>query len=356
MNIYSLINSRDIEKYCKKIKHQFNTIEVAVLINRCKKVDIDKKITLYQEVLDHYSDMEISTSYVEETHKLQNKQTIKELVQEEIERIEKIKQCLSNNKSKSIYIFEPYSPIILDDMEDIESFNNYLNVELKYENTYNKITEVAKNQIKKGIYKINYYNIVKKSLYSTNDVDVIAEYFVNNGNPILSNIRYNKYSKYILDEIYKLRLCDLSINIPTPFEQGDILVNWDKTIPNESVDYDTVFVLESLSGKNWNAKGYKSSTIHDEGFCNQSIIDYDSFEYYKGKMTGNYKILKAISNYLKNKISLDDLINSYDRFKNSNNLRPLVVKDEEELERMGFSKADMEEVNNYENEIILTEE
>ena len=57
-------NTKDIGKHCEKIKHQFNTIETAVIINRCKKIDIDKKIDLYKDILDNYPDMEISLTYV----------------------------------------------------------------------------------------------------------------------------------------------------------------------------------------------------------------------------------------------------------------------------------------------------
>ena len=51
------------------IKYQFNTIEIAVIINRCKKIDIDKKIDLYKDILDNYSDMEISLTYVKKNRK-----------------------------------------------------------------------------------------------------------------------------------------------------------------------------------------------------------------------------------------------------------------------------------------------
>ena len=352
MHVYNLINSRDIGKYCEKIKYQFNTIEIAVIINRCKKIDIDKKIDLYQDILDNYPDMEISTTYVENIEKEYGNQTIKKLVQEEIGRIKKAKQDFFKSKSELLYIFEPYCSI-LHEMEDIKCFNIYLNSEVKYRNSYSKIIEVATNQVKEGIYKTDYYNIVKKSLYSTNDVDVIAEYFVKDGNSILSNIKYNKY---VLDEIHKLRLCDLCINIPIPFERGDILVNWKMAIPNKKVDYDNVFVLEELFDKGFGASGYKSSTICNEYFRTEYIGDYDNFEYYKGELNGNNRILKPISSYLKNKISLEEFLNGYKLFKNWYALDPFLDKDEEKLKLIGFSKEEIGEVIDCECRNILTTE
>lgn len=39
MEEYNLINSKDVGKHCEKIRYQFNTIETAVIINRCKKIE-----------------------------------------------------------------------------------------------------------------------------------------------------------------------------------------------------------------------------------------------------------------------------------------------------------------------------
>ena len=46
---YVLINSKAIGDYCRKIKYQFNTEELAVLVYRNKKMDIFEKISKYQD-------------------------------------------------------------------------------------------------------------------------------------------------------------------------------------------------------------------------------------------------------------------------------------------------------------------
>ena len=56
---YDLINSLSIGEYCRKIKHKFNTEELAVLIFRNKRMSIDKKISKYEELIKNYSDMEV---------------------------------------------------------------------------------------------------------------------------------------------------------------------------------------------------------------------------------------------------------------------------------------------------------
>ena len=128
-------------------------------------------------------------------------------------------------------------------------------------------------------------------------------------------------------------------------------------IPNESADYDTVFVLEELSDDDFGASGYKSSTIYNEYFRTQYIGDYDNFEYYKEELSDYNRILKPISSYLKNKISLEEFLNGYELFKNHNALDPFCWdKDEEKLKLIGFSEEEIGEVIDCECRNILTTE
>lgn len=59
MDIYNLINSKAISEHCRKIQHQFNTEELAVLIYRNKRMSVDEKISAYQELISDYPDMEV---------------------------------------------------------------------------------------------------------------------------------------------------------------------------------------------------------------------------------------------------------------------------------------------------------
>ena len=47
---YDLINSLSIGNYCRKIKHKFNTEELAVLVYRNKRMSIDEKISIYKKL------------------------------------------------------------------------------------------------------------------------------------------------------------------------------------------------------------------------------------------------------------------------------------------------------------------
>ena len=92
MDTYNLINSKAIQEHCRKINHQFNTLELAVLIYRNKRMSINEKISAYKELITDYPDMKLIKKYRPE-----NYDTVKEMVQGEIERIENLVNILKTD-------------------------------------------------------------------------------------------------------------------------------------------------------------------------------------------------------------------------------------------------------------------
>ena len=68
--------------------------------------------------------------------------------------------------------------------------------------------------------------------------------------------------------------------------------------------------------------------------------NYDSFEYFNGKLNGKYRILKAISSLMKNKISLELFLDAYEEFKIENRKNIVNWYTEEGLKSAGFSDKD----------------
>lgn len=98
MDIYKLINSKAIQEYCKKIKHKFNILELAVLIYRNKRMSIEEKISTYKELIADYPDIKLIKKYRPE-----NYDTVKEMVQGEIKRIENLVNILRTDEQDVIY-------------------------------------------------------------------------------------------------------------------------------------------------------------------------------------------------------------------------------------------------------------
>lgn len=77
-----------------------------------------------------------------------------------------------------------------------------------------------------------------------------------------------------------------------------------------------------------------------------NVFDYDSWEYFEGKLEGYERILKTISSLMKNEIGIDLLLNAYEVIKSDYNKESLHWYTDEELELVGFSKDDIENIKN----------
>lgn len=308
-DVYDLINSKTIGNYCRKIQHKFNTEEIAVLIFRNRTMSINEKIKAYKNLIENYPDMEVI-----ERINCKHYDSVKEMIQREIDRLKTLNEILQKQDDKYIYTYIEFNKTTKK-----YDFNNVLN------NIRKTFNEVEKN-IKEYIEEYNdtlSYKIIKKSLKQEN-YKIIAEYVVINKKGILINIYDTKEMYLDIDNIF--------INIPTPFKKGDILVSWHNTPFREGVlpNKQEIFVLNYLC--TWNEKineslkkgNYDSSDMIGSGYflndSQQLILEeqwcYDSFEYYNDELKGMQKILKAVSNLLKEKIEIEEFINIYEHLKN----------------------------------------
>ena len=57
MDIYSYLNSKDVAAHCRNLGHQFNTIEAAFIIDRCRRLSIRDKHTAFRELMETMPDM-----------------------------------------------------------------------------------------------------------------------------------------------------------------------------------------------------------------------------------------------------------------------------------------------------------
>lgn len=332
---YDLINSVAIADHCREIKHKFNTEELAVLVYRNKKMNINEKIEKYKDLIENYQDMEVI-----ERINCEHYDSVKVMIQNEINRLEKLKEKLYKEEPDVIYTYSELNKSTR-----------------KWDSWYKGIENITKTytQIEKDIeeYIEEYndtiaYDIIKK--YLSEEKTITAKYQVINKEKILYNI-YERGEEFLdIDNIF--------INIPTPFKKGDILVTWSDTPLRDEipVNKNNIFVLDYLCTWKDNLKeflekgNYDSSdmigygyyiTEDERGFIVDHKWDYDSFEYYEGEFEGIYRTLKAISNYMKGKINLELLIHAYEEFKHESKPTVMDYYNEEGLELAGCSKYDI---------------
>ena len=63
MDIYSFINSRDVEEHCRSLKHEFSAIETAFIVYQSKKHTIREKHDAYREIIVSMPDTEVQKRF-----------------------------------------------------------------------------------------------------------------------------------------------------------------------------------------------------------------------------------------------------------------------------------------------------
>jgi hypothetical protein len=337
---YNLINSRAIADYCRSIKHQFNTEELAVLVYRNKRMSIEEKIEKYNDLIENYPDMEVI-----ERINCKHYDSVKTMIKNEIERLTSLKEKLEKDEEGVIYSYEMYYAST-NDWDTNRALLDNLSL------SFSKIKKEIYEYIKEYDDTLA-YRIIKKYLNS-DEPTITAEYQVFDQKGILTNIQDSENDFLDIDNIF--------LNIPTPFKKGDILVALDQIPyrkgmqPNDN----DIFVLDYLctwreSLDEFLKKGnYDSSDMIGNGYylCGEEnnstefVCDhkwnYDSFEYYDDELKGNTRVLKNISSFLKGKIGLELFVHAYDAYKAENLTHLSYFYPDEALKLAGFTDEDIE--------------
>lgn len=320
MDIYKLINSNAVRNYCREIKHKFNTIEIAVLIYRNKKMNIYDKIVAYAELLKKYDDMEIA-----ETFTCRHYGSVKDLIKQEIQRLQTLDGEIQQSGNDTIYTYTPY----------YKSASKYEHTE--FDNTYRTYTDVS-NAVEKDIVEyddISKYKISKRVL-NQDKPKITAEFIVENGVSKMIDINSSPSEFLDLDGIF--------INIPTPFEKGDLLEYEGKIFVLDWLitwrdDLQTAMEKGPLDSSDMGGNGYYVS--ENNKIFLKHVFDFDSWEYFRGKLTGKQRLLKSISSLMKNKINLELFLTAYEGIKADENKRWLHNYTAENLKLAGLNDEDI---------------
>ena len=343
IDVYNLINSKAISKHCRKINHKFNTEELAVLIFRNKRMNVDEKISAYQELISDYPDMEVIKRF-----NCEHYDSVKDMIKEEITRIQDLRKILEKDEEDVVYTYNYWS----NDKDKIRGGKD------EYRDIYKTFKEVQKeidNDLKEDEEKeIISFRIRKRQFSKDSKYDIIAEY------------KLNENRKLEIVNIYDhtcegLNIGYICLNIPTPFKKGDLLVSTSQTPFGEAyvLDYERFpFVLDNLI--TWNdkfqkmlAKGnFDSSDMQGPGYLiteygeldYDNVFDYDSWEYFEGNLQREERILKGISSLMKNEIGVNLFIRAYEHIKSESNDRALFCFTEEGLQKAGLSEEKGEKV------------
>jgi hypothetical protein len=280
---FDLINSKAIANYCKEINYKFSIEELAVLIYRNKNKTVYEKIELYKKLGTIHLHQDVNTS---------SNNNIENIVLKEIERLEINLEKFLTKEDGYIYYYGENE--IRNVYTDIESLLKNVLVE-KEEN--NKISEFV-------VYKkcINKNESITTAVYK-----VIGEEFK------LIDVR---------EEIEWINgMNNIVIKVPTPFKKGDLLIGSNNNYLDKECN--KVFVLNDIC--NWYEKedsvcdcNIMSGTgyyIEDNVVCFGECLNYDTFEYFNGKLEDMEYVLESISSLIKNEINISAFLKEYEKIK-----------------------------------------
>ena len=275
MDVYQFIKSPDVIKHCKKIEKNFNSLEKAVLISRSIK-PIALKHQAYMNIIEHDEDMAIpNTAYIVQTN-------LKELLRDILNYEQELLANFLLEDNKSYYRYEiTYDARAFHFWEDYDFSSHCLQ----------DVFSAIKNMFL-DYDDISYYRITKYTLNSYKHISVIYS-----PSSDIIDITENRFSaKDVCKRLASLKDC--YIDIPTPFEKGDILISQNHTI----------FVLEHFLEK---------YTLYEYSMCGHRVVrSYAScppFElcYYTKKLTEYERFLEIISTTLKHNMDIADIISAY---------------------------------------------
>ena len=318
MDIYSLINSKAISEHCRKISHNFSPLEMAYLVYANDSLTIPQKHLMFNEIINEYPDTEIVerpwTPHFESLHSF---------LQKYMELQNKYVAMFYEDVPNCVYSFEVW---YLGDEEYTKDDRLFRSYPACYKAAKKDIDELVADYKESGmdIYPIG---IRVKKQWLNDDEDEQAKYmFVSidyDNTPIEIWDTHSIISSEDSDILCAFE--GLWIEIPTPFQIGDIL-----TVRTKRKSEKTPYVLERIPYWDENGENTKVVEYLRENGDNSDLItsiygqdndgatwldhgpSYLELEYYEEELHGSQRFLIALSNYLKGELPLELLMRSYD--------------------------------------------
>ena len=311
MDIYSFLNSRDIETHCREINHTWNPFDMAVIIGISNRPKTDKH-KAWRELIEQYPDMPTPKGYHHESYPSLHEKLQEAIAFDEVY-YESAKALLKEPVQGAVYLYGINGDDVYDyAFSSLESM--FANIVEDWERE-----EVSRIQVKKIF--VDDCNNEKGALnayldYDRNILDITA---------LVSEEVFAQWFPNINQGSGQIFTDDFFVLIPTPFKSGDILTyvhNPDNPYRYIPENEDIIFVLDEID---YNIPSVLERRLRYEGdstdmtatcylvgyeslLTQDATMGYDRFEYYRGKLKDSERLLQYVSWYLKDEISLSALL------------------------------------------------
>lgn len=305
MDIYSFFESPDIVEHCKKLNHEFNSLEMAVIIAKSNRT-LKEKHTAWKTIIAEYPDMSIH-----KTSHIKAQESLHKYIQASIDQDERMKEVFYATDTNIAYLYR----IKYESDKWYSDFNN--GVYTTFANVWESVCR-NRDEIECNVTSI----WVQK--YNLNENDYIIETEINGDGEFLWFNHRGANTLNGLEYIF--------IHVPIPFVKGDLLEDsggenaygatlyvFDES-PHQFSDYDKFVTGERGDGTDMIF--YAFFLTKDGTLLRDSVGNFLSLKYYRGELQNQNRFLKYLSWHIRNKDNgVDWLLNVFSKFKAENDFK-----------------------------------
>lgn len=296
--ICRFVNSKDIRKYLADINYSFTTAEAAWLVYQCRDATLAEKYDAWEKIIATMPDQSVDSLHFYKPYK-----SIHKVISDFIAMKKKATEMFLEEAPNA---FHQYSLIYYDgssDYDDSMLYSSYEKCFNQLERDLSEEDDTTSGCIRRSeidcFYNITAYYNKKGEIM---DVVIPADYGVLDWN-LLDFFR------------------DLWFHFPAPFKKGDIIYD---PLKHQRRACENLLVMECNTPLKY-AEGGRSHTDSSDMnvwgyFQNEETgtlfhevtWNYMDFEYFpEEQLTGKKRILKALSNLMKEKIDIGLFIHAY---------------------------------------------
>lgn len=340
MNVLGFINSTALRDHLEKIGYKSSANEAAWLVSNCKRATLGEKIAAWREIADTMPAEKLKRRYFDAD--VPPDKTISEALRDYIALVERIVRFVKTDDAGYVWLVS-YREKPQADRIDVDAvFGSFETAfaALKEEVEGAKEDETldpSARIIKKPLDKERENAMIEFN--SDCEITDIYQYDLNDG---------DCDTLLIFDNMW--------FGFPTPFKNGDVVCDPMRMDPAEL--WSGPFVLnetatdvaarenrELCDSSDMCAWGY--FTDEDGAIYSECMHDYTSLEYFpEEKLTGKFRVLKALSNHIKGKLDEDGVLFAlaYHQIRIEEWAKDLIPKwiTPEGLELMGIEKKQKE--------------
>ncbi len=292
LDVYAFFNSEDVKDHCRKLNCIFTGRETAYIIWSSNRHTLHQKISAWEELLQTFPDEQ----HADFTN--QNCSGLHQFLRNYIDRLRRFLTEFESNNGQNVYSYKKLYEVAPD---------RYLDESVLFSSYETCIATAAEEAVEN--HGIRAFLVQKRTIKDScsERVEIPSICLTSQVQPMQIGVVPYCGGEDLL--VPPFGFYGMWVDIPTPFKRGDIVCGIDAwgqkcgpvvvdTIPTSGEDYidmcADVFELD-----------FWGRVCRSEDYCPFS------FEYYRGPLVGQDRLLFAIRNHLNGSLPLEELLRSH---------------------------------------------